>query len=500
MMKEDKPNDRSAAAVFPVALMPAGRKCLVVGAGKAGARKALSLLEAGAVVTVIAPDAQADIRTLAAEGRLIWEARPFSADDPAGAFMVFAATDRADVNQLVLDSCRRTGVLCGIVDHGWRQGDFISPAVLKRDDGLTVAVSTGGRSCRRSRMIRDSFSRHIQAVEGALPTVIGTSHACLSLEKREPLALDGVKLASAAAMLRQIWGVHEFVLLNTCNRIECHAVMSTEPETELLIKRILGFDRLAPAESFVLRGFDAFHHTALLLSGLRSQAAGETHIVAQAKAAFGEAARAGWSGGMMEEWFASALHLSKAIRAAAPAPAAELEDRCLDYLRSASPDALESGLLVIGSGALGTRLVESFLARHPAAPVTWLYHSRKPELPPGGENRLEVRPLTDLPALLPATRAIACAASSPEPLLARRHAPLFNPAGPVAIVDLGVPRNVDPTLPEAAPQLRLADLDDIKKRDSLEPAAAAAEAGSRLVLEHRDLYEKLMRGIRHPGD
>jgi glutamyl-tRNA reductase len=67
-------------------------------------------------------------------------------------------------------------------------------------------------------------------------------------------------------------------------------------------------------------------------------------------------------------------------------------------------------------------------------------------------------------------------------------------------VDLGVPRNVDPTLPEAAPQLRLADLDDIKKRDSLEPAAAAAEAGSRLVLEHRDLYEKLMRGIRHPGD
>jgi precorrin-2 dehydrogenase/sirohydrochlorin ferrochelatase len=491
-------NQAEIATVFPVALMPAGRKGVVVGAGKAGSRKALALLDAGARVTVVAPEAHPDVRQKADAGALTWMPRPFQPDDADGALVVFAATDNVALNQDILAACRARGVLCGIVDHGWRHGDFISPAILKRDDGLTVAVSTGGRSCRRSRMIRDSIGRHIQAVEGAVPVVIGTSHACLALDKRESLALTGARLDSAAGMLRQIRGVHEFVLLNTCNRIECHAVMSPEPETEQLVRRILGFESLAPGESYALRGFDAFHHTALLLAGLRSQTAGESPIVAQAKTAYADAGRAGWSGGMMDEWLASSLHIAKAIRSASPARPTELEERVLDHLAAAVPGALEQGLTLIGTGTLGRAVLDTFLARHPAGRATWIFHRQKPALPPSDNGRIDVRCLDELDRLLPRAHAIVCAVASPEPVLSLRHAALFPPGQAVPIVDLGMPRNVDPALAGAG--IRLTDLDALKRLDRQDPAILAGriEAGSRLAAEHRDLYDKLMRGLRQP--
>lgn len=497
-MSVEKPVE--VAAVFPVALMPDGRKGVVVGAGKAGARKALALLDAGARVTVVAPEALPDVRQKADTGELTWLPRPFQPDDADGALVVFAATDNAALNQSILDACRARGILCGIVDHGWRHGDFISPAILKRDDGLTVAVSTGGRSCRRSRMIRDSIGRHIQAVVGALPIVIGTSHACLALDKREPLALTGDRLDSAAGMLRQIRGVHEFVLLNTCNRIECHAVMSPEPEAEQLVRRILGFDSLAPGESYALRGFNAFRHTALLLAGLHSQTAGESPIVAQAKSAYADASRAGWSGGMMDEWLASSLHVAKAIRSASPAGSTELEERGLAHLAAAAPGALEQGLTLIGTGTLGRAVLEAYLARYPAGRATWIFHRRRPDLPPSDNGRTDVRNLDDLDRLLPHARAIVCAVASPEPVLSLRHAALFPSGQAVPIADLGMPRNVDPALAGAAPGIRLLDLDALKRLDRQDPALLAEriETGSRLAAEHRALYDKLMRGLLHP--
>jgi precorrin-2 dehydrogenase/sirohydrochlorin ferrochelatase len=498
-MNENKQSEPEVAPVFPVALMPSGRECLVVGAGKAGARKAISLLEAGARVTVVAPLVQADVRDLAAEGKMTWRGRPFQPEDAAGAFIVFAATNDAAVNQLVLESCRTRNVLCGIVDHGWRQGDFISPAVLRRDDGLTVAVSTGGRSCRRSRMLRDSIGHHVEAMENASLTVIGASHACLPLAKREQAALAGDKLEAAGAMLRQVRGVQEFVLLNTCNRTECHAILSDNPETEALVRRLMGFDALGSGEHYVRRGFEAFQHAALLLAGLHSQSVGETHIVAQTKSAYAGAARAGWSGSLMEEWHASALHVSKAIRAASDPAPADLEDRCLDFLAASSGEAPAPGFLLIGSGAVGRRLMDRYLARFPTATATWLYHSRIPPVPPHGEGRVAVRPLGELSDCLPRMRTLVCASASPDPVLTAGHAALFGPS-PVLVLDLGVPRNVDASLRNAGPALRVADLDDLDRNEGRDPPALEKmmETGTRLAAEHRDLYTKLMRGIGKP--
>ena len=493
-------NLRSARQIFPLAVMAEGRKCLVVGAGKTGCRKVASLVEASADVTVVAPTAADSLNALLEERKVTWLRRRFKETDADGTFLVFAATDDPATNSMVLAACRRRGVLCGIVDRGWQEGDFISPAV-HRQDGLTIAVSTGGRSCRRSRMVKQSLARHVDAVGRADLLVMGTSHEQLPLDRRAALHIGDERASEIAAMLTEVWGVHEFALLNTCNRTELHAVVSERKETSKLLRLILGLDGLGAEESYALAGLDAFRHSSILLAGLLSQTPGENHIVAQVKQAFTTAENAGWANSMTREWLSSSLHVSKEIRQSTRPllHPAEVEDLCLDYLASQEHDvAREGGLAVLGSGVIGRGTVERFLERYPAAPVLWAYHRTRPKPPEGWHNRICLIRLDEIRSQLGDTRAIVCATSGPNHVLHAKDASCFQRTGTVHIVDLGVPRNVDPGLDDRNLDIHVADLDDLKHWYRREAAdmTEVMHIANHTVERHRELYEKLVCGLR----
>ena len=89
-------------AEYPVFLDLRNRKCVVAGGGAVAERKVRGLLAAGADVTVIARVASNSLETLAAAGRVRLVRRAFDRSDARGAFLVFAATDRASVNEEVV--------------------------------------------------------------------------------------------------------------------------------------------------------------------------------------------------------------------------------------------------------------------------------------------------------------------------------------------------------------------------------------------------------------
>ena len=103
---------RAAEPVLPLALLIRGRIGLVVGAGHAAHRKVLSLVEAGASVIVVAPEACDGLAELSARGAVRWRRRAFEDGDVDGIFVAFAATDDPDVNRRVLDACRRASSRC----------------------------------------------------------------------------------------------------------------------------------------------------------------------------------------------------------------------------------------------------------------------------------------------------------------------------------------------------------------------------------------------------
>jgi len=130
----------------------AGRKCLVVGAGRIGEPKIESLLRAEAELRVIAPRATKRVASLARAGRITWESRTFVPADLDDVFLVIAATNAPDVNHEIFRQAERRKILCNVVDDPGHC-DFYYPAVVHRGH-LQIAISTGGQSPSLAQRLR----------------------------------------------------------------------------------------------------------------------------------------------------------------------------------------------------------------------------------------------------------------------------------------------------------------------------------------------------------
>lgn len=135
---------------YPIMLRLNGKKIVVVGGGNVAERKVKGLLETGADITVISPEATAELQKLACEGRIFWQQKLYAEEDVQGSVMVFAATNDRGLNQLVKDSAEPHQLVTIADDPDG--SDFHIPAHLQRGR-LSIAVSTGGASPTLARKI-----------------------------------------------------------------------------------------------------------------------------------------------------------------------------------------------------------------------------------------------------------------------------------------------------------------------------------------------------------
>jgi precorrin-2 dehydrogenase/sirohydrochlorin ferrochelatase len=133
---------------YPIFLDLKDRPVLVVGAGKVALRKSKGLLEAGARVTIVAPEWEPEFESLPV--RIV--RRRFRASDLGGVVLVFAATDDRLANHRIGIAAKGKGVFANIADSA-EECDFLVPARVQRGN-LQFAVSTGGESPRLSVELR----------------------------------------------------------------------------------------------------------------------------------------------------------------------------------------------------------------------------------------------------------------------------------------------------------------------------------------------------------
>lgn len=141
-----------APGLFPMFLKLIGRPCVVVGAGSVGEPKIASLLDAGANIRVVAPEATEKVQNWAREGRIGWEQRLFCDWDLDDCFLVIGATNNVQVNDRIYRQAEARGILCNIVDDPERC-DFYYPAVVHRGP-LQIAISTSGQSPALAQRLR----------------------------------------------------------------------------------------------------------------------------------------------------------------------------------------------------------------------------------------------------------------------------------------------------------------------------------------------------------
>jgi siroheme synthase-like protein len=239
--------------VFPVALLLEDKEALVVGGGRIAARKAASLVHSGASVKLVAPDVSAVPDTLRDQLRVIH--RPFQYSDCCDVNIAVAATNDPRVNRQVRDACNEYGTLCCIVDAGWSSGDFITPAVFRAHEA-TVAITTGGESCRRAKFLKESFQRNLAVFESVDIMVL-----C-----REPhngthsnQNLIG-EFDRTADMICQISGVHEFMFLQIGSQLVFVGIANRDGITENMIRYVLGMRECADTGEQFRYGTDALQY------------------------------------------------------------------------------------------------------------------------------------------------------------------------------------------------------------------------------------------------
>ncbi len=157
---------------LPIFLDISRKPCLVVGGGEVAARKANLLLEAGAVVTVVAPALSPTLTRMTADGLVDHVARPFDAADLDAAHLVIAATDDAAVNRRVADLAAARRLPVNVADAPG-DGSFVVPSVVDRSP-VTIAVSTGGASPVLARLLRARLESLIPSAYGQLAELVET--------------------------------------------------------------------------------------------------------------------------------------------------------------------------------------------------------------------------------------------------------------------------------------------------------------------------------------
>ena len=152
-------SERPDLAGYPANLLVAGRRCVVVGAGRIATRKITTLLDAGAVVHVVARTLSDAVRQWQREGRITADERAFEPGDVDGAWLVIVAADDPAVSRAVFEAGVARRVWVNSADDP-ANCSLTLMSVVRRGD-LTVSIGTNGRSPALAAWLKDRLRGEI---------------------------------------------------------------------------------------------------------------------------------------------------------------------------------------------------------------------------------------------------------------------------------------------------------------------------------------------------
>ena len=312
-------------------------------------------------------------------------------------------------------------------------------------------------------------------------SLVGISHRHAPVEVRERVALDS---RESAALARELAGDGECVCLSTCNRTELYAVGEGTDEQALQALASLGGDEVA-ALSYRLADHAAALHLFRVAAGLDSLVPGEGEILGQVRSAY----EAGTTGPLLNRLFHDALHAGKRARTQttiAESPAS-VSSAGAALAQQVFGELSGRRVLVVGAGKVGELAARSLAARGAEiAGVANRSESRGEDL----ARRFGARavPLETLASELVSVDVVVTCTGAPGFLLGpedvrdRRGRPLF-------VIDLAVPRDVDPAV-NGLDGCYLYDIDDLEAvvESSLAGRRREAERAEAIVAEEAERF------------
>jgi len=199
--------------------------------------------------------------------------------------------------------------------------------------------------------------------------LVGATHRSAPFAFREKIALGAEAEAALAADLKRAAVVSEFVVLNTCNRVEIYAV-GTNLNAGREIVALFCAHRQVPVRDFEDFGFmqpgrEAVEHLCQVASGLDSQILGETEIFGQVKRAYATAQTRGTAGPILNRLFQKAFQAAKHVRSNTGITTGQVSvaNIAVDLASSIFGGVERAHLLVIGAGEMAEKAAKAFQSR-----------------------------------------------------------------------------------------------------------------------------------------
>ena len=136
---------------FPMFIDLTEKKVVVAGAGTIAKRRIRSLLNFTNHLTVIAPEVNKELKSLEAEGLLTILKRKCEMEDFYSADLVIAATNNAQINNAIYDTCRKQGILVNVCSDK-QKCDFYFPGIAMKDQ-VVVGITASGKDHKRAKAL-----------------------------------------------------------------------------------------------------------------------------------------------------------------------------------------------------------------------------------------------------------------------------------------------------------------------------------------------------------
>lgn len=303
-----------------------------------------------------------------------------------------------------------------------------------------------------------------------IPVLVGLSHKTAPIEIREQVVFAEDTVPEALSQLKQEFGLNDALILSTCNRTEIIANSGQGRRAVEGIKDFLyKYHSLKPPSLeqhlYSLLRRDAILHVFRVASSLDSMVIGEPQILGQFKQAYTIALEAGSIGSCLTHLIPRAFYVAKKVRTDTriSSSAVSISSVAVELARKILGELSDKSVLLLGAGKM-SQLAARNLVQSGASTIYVANRSRERSLQLAGQFGGVSVDLEELDRYLVQCHIVVVSTAAKSFILdppriqkairERRYAPLF-------IIDVGVPRNVDPKVNEIE-NVFLYDIDDLQ--------------------------------------
>lgn len=340
---------------------------------------------------------------------------------------------------------------------------------------------------------KDSISNGVNLI------VIGTNHKYSPIELREKISFSKHRLKDALSLLRETNTLKGAVILSTCNRVEIYASTDNIDISRREIENFISFyhevnrSRFSPY-LYIYEDKQALEHLFSVTSGLDSLILGETQILGQVKAAFFEADSIGFVDKFLRDIFISSITFAKKIHSHTKISEGKssIGSVAIDFLKERFDSLCGKKILIIGVGKV-TELVLQYLKKENSRVI--FISNRTFDKASRLANQIGAKAVKfdELEQFLKQADIVITATASPH-FIIKKETLEQNVNHEIIIVDLALPRDVDPQVKEIknVELFCLEDFDSVIKKNIQKKTQQAKIANELVQKETERLWTRLI--------